>query len=324
MAPECVIGVDLGGTKLLVGAVDADLHVYHRAHRHSRGADQATLVETVVDAVQEVRESVAGPIAAVGFGIPCLIDQERGMAVTCVNLPIVDLPIRDVMSERLGLPVYIDNDANVAALAEQRYGVARGARNVVMLTLGTGIGGGLILDNEVYRGSIGAAAELGHMVIDVDGPPCQGTCPSHGCLEAMASGTALAREGRAAAEAHPDSALGAALASGREITGALVTELAHDGDAVARDVLALVGTRLGVGISNFTNIFNPEMVVIGGGVIAAGDLILEPARRVVAERALRPSRDLVRIVPARFGAESGMLGAAALALEGMRRQTAAA
>jgi glucokinase len=195
---------------------------------------------------------------------------------------------------------------------------------MIMLTLGTGIGGGLILDNELYRGSIGAAAELGHMVIDLDGPPCQGTCPSRGCLEAMASGTALAREGRAAAEAHPDSALGAALASGREITGALVTELAHDGDAVAREVLALIGTRLGMGISNFTNIFNPEMVVIGGGVIAAGDLILEPARQVVAERALRPSRDLVRIVPARFGAESGMLGAACLALEGMRRQTAAA
>jgi len=310
-----VIGVDLGGTKLLVGAVDSELAVHHRAHRFSRGVDQAELLDIVVDAVTEVRQALDTDVAAVGFGIPCLVDRERGVAVMAVNLPIADLPFRDVMSERLGLPVVIDNDANVAVLVEQRYGAARGARHVVMLTLGTGIGGGLVVDGEVYRGSTGAGAELGHMVVEMDGPKCQGSCPNHGCLEAVASGMALAREALRVAEAEPESGLGEALAGGREITGALVTELAHDGDRSARDVLALIGTRLGVGIANYVNIFNPEVVVIGGGVIAAGDLLLDPARATVAQRALRPSRDLVRIVPARFGAESGMLGAAVLAFE---------
>ena len=219
------------------------------------------------------------------------------------------------MEERLGLPVYVDNDANVAALAEQRAGAARGSSHVAMLTIGTGIGGGLILDGRLYRGSRGGAAELGHVVIDIDGPPCQGACPNRGCLEAMASGMAIGREGAAAAEREPDSALGRELADGREITGALVTEIAHDGDEVARSVIALIGERLGVGIAGIVNSLNPEVVVIGGGAIAAGDLLLEPARRVVAERALPPSRDQVRIVPAEFREEAGMMGAGILALE---------
>jgi len=316
----CVIGVDLGGTKLLAGAVDADLTVHHRAHRSSRGTTQAELLDIVVEAVTEVRDVVETEVAAVGFGIPCLIDQRRGMAVMAVNLPIQDVPFRDLMAERLGLPVFVDNDANVAALVEQRHGAARGADDVVMLTLGTGIGGGLVLAGEVYRGSVGAAAELGHMVVQADGPRCQGACPNHGCLEAMASGTALAREARQAAAAHPTSGLGRALAAGQEITGPLVTELAHDGDRVARDVLAEIGGWLGVGIASYVNIFNPAVVVLGGAVLQAGDLIMEPARKTVAERALRPSRDLVRIVPARFGPESGMLGAATLAMDGLGRR----
>jgi glucokinase len=322
MAAPCVIGVDLGGTKLLAGAVDSDLNVHHRAHRVSRGESQSELLDTVVDAVQEVRAAVEGEVAAVGFGIPCLIDQERGMAVMAVNLPLVDVPFRDIMAERLGLPVFIDNDANVAALVEQRYGAAKGATEVVMLTLGTGIGGGLVLGGEVYRGAVGAAAELGHMVIYADGPRCQGNCPNYGCLEAMASGTAIAREGLRAAEENPDSELAQALAAGREITGALVTEIAHDGDQAAIDVLAGIGRWLGIGITNYVNIFNPQFFVLGGGALAAGDLILEPARKVLAERGLRPSRDIVQIVPARFGTEAGMLGAAALALDGIGDQAA--
>src|SRR5690606_17008292 len=151
---------------------------------------------------------------AVGLGIPCRIDRERGVAIGAVNLPLEDVPIRDRLSERLGLPVALDNDGNAAALAEQRFGAARGADNVVLLTIGTGIGGGLVLGGEVYRGSIGAGAELGHVVIDMDGPRCQGSCPNYGCVEALASGTAMGREGRAAAERHPDSALGRRLAAG--------------------------------------------------------------------------------------------------------------
>jgi glucokinase len=319
MPPSCVIGVDLGGTKLLAGAVDADLDVHHRATRPARGADQAEVLDTVLEAVCEARDAVEPGIEvrAVGFGIPCLIDQERGMAVMAVNLPIADLPFRDLMAERLGLPVFVDNDANAAMLAEWRHGAARGAQDAVLLTIGTGIGGGLVVGGRLVRGALGAGAELGHMVIDLHGPPCQGNCPNRGCLEALASGTALAAEAERLARDRPGSALGAALRSGRTITGVLATELAHDGDPAARDALAVVGRRLGVGIANLVNILNPEVVVVGGGVIAAGDLLLEPARGEVAARALSPSRELVRIVPARFGAESGMLGAAALALDGI-------
>jgi glucokinase len=314
----CVIGVDLGGTKLLAGAVDPALNVHHRATRTSRGVDQAGVLDAVVGAIGEVRDAIegaSGSVEAVGIGIPCLIDQERGMAVMAVNLPLAHLPFRAVMGERVGLPVFVDNDANAAMLAEWRFGAASGARDAALLTLGTGIGGGLVVGSKLQRGSQGAGAELGHMVVQADGPACQGNCPNRGCLEAMCSGTALAREARRIARERPASGLGRALAEGREISGALVTELAHDGDVAAIDALALCGSWLGVGIANLVNMLNPDVVVIGGGVVAAGELLLAPAREVVAARALSPSKEHVRVVAARFGAESGMLGAAALALD---------
>jgi glucokinase len=316
----CVIGVDLGGTKLLAGAVDPALNVHHRATRSSRGTDQAGVLAAVVGAITEVRDAIegaSGTVDAVGIGIPCLIDRERGMAVTSVNLPLIDVPFRDLMTERLGLPVFVDNDANAAMLAEWRFGAAAGARDAALLTLGTGIGGGLVVGSALQRGSQGAGAELGHMVVKADGPRCQGHCPNRGCLEAMCSGTALAREALRIATERPSSALGRALADGREILGPLVTELAYDGDVAAIDALALCGTWLGVGIANLVNMLNPDVVVVGGGVIAAGELLLGPAREEVASRALSPSKEHVQIVPARFGAESGMLGAAALALDGI-------
>jgi len=312
-----VIGVDLGGTKLLAGAVDERLQVHHRAHRLVPSTDRAAVLSAVVDTVEAARAGVAGDVRAVGLGIPSLMDHATGVAVTTVHLPLRDVPFRDVMAERLGLPVVVDNDANCAMLAEHRFGAARGARHALLLTLGTGIGGALVVDGRLVRGAVGSAGELGHMVVDMDGPPCQGSCPNRGCLEAVASGSALGRDGAAAAAGAPASALGRALAEGRPMTGALVTELAHDGDEVAVAVVRRVGEALGVGIASLVNVFNPEVVVVGGGVIAAGDLLLGPAREVVAARALRPSRDVVRIVPARFGAESGMLGAAALALDGI-------
>jgi glucokinase len=184
-----------------------------------------------------------------------------------------------------------------------------------MLTLGTGIGGGLLVDGRLVYGQRGAAAELGHIIVDADGPPCPGGCPGHGCLEALVSGHAIGAEGLRLARAAPDSALGRALDSGREITGALVTELAHDGDPAAADVMRLMGERLGLGVVSLINIFNPEVVVVGGGAIAAGELLLGPAREVVASRALPINRADARLVSARFGAESGMLGAACMALD---------
>ncbi|HUK11769.1 MAG TPA: ROK family protein [Thermoanaerobaculaceae bacterium] len=317
------IGVDMGGTKLLAGAVDSGLSVHHRAQRSFTRLDVSYLLDTVVDAVEETRAAAGEEVAAVGFGIPSLIDQRTGTAVLAVNLPLKNVMFADVMAERLDLPVFVDNDANLAALAEHRAGAARGCNEAVMLTIGTGIGGGLILRGEVYRGAVGAAGELGHIVIDGDGPPCGPGCPNHGCVEAMASGTALAREALRIARARPSSGLGRALAEGRELAGPLVTELAHDGDDAAIETIATIGRNLGVAVTSLVNTFNPEVVVIGGGVMGAGELLLGPVREEVAARALPPSRDLVEIVPAAFGVEAGMIGAAALAFEGLRQRAEA-
>jgi glucokinase len=316
------IGVDMGGTKLLAGEADEELSVHHRNQRTIAGLDQAALIETAVQAVEEAREQATGEVEAVGFGIPALIDQRTGTAVTAINLHLADIRFGDVMTERLGLPVFVDNDANMAMLAEHRLGAARGCREAVMLTIGTGIGGGLILGGELYRGAIGAGAELGHTVIQANGPPCQGYCPNHGCVEVLASGTALAIEATRIAGEQPHSALAEALKDGYPLAGPLITELAHDGDGAAIEALELIGTRLGIAIASFVNIFNPQVVVIGGGVMAAGDLLLEPARAEVARRALPPSRDEVRIVPAELGVEAGMIGAAALAFDRLREKAA--
>jgi glucokinase len=304
------IGVDLGGTKMLVGVLSGTEPLYEQREA-STGQTEDELVELLVREVTEARDARPG-VAAVGLGIPATIDHEKGVAVSAVNLPLSDLAIREIVSERVGLPVFVDNDANVAALAEYLYGAAQGKPHMVMLTVGTGIGGGLILGGEIYRGSTGAGAELGHVVIQADGPPCQGNCPNHGCVESLASGTALGREGRAAAESAPDSALGKVLAGGGEIDGKAVTEAALSGDELAIGVFDLIGGRLGVACSSLANIFQPNAIVVGGGVIAAGDLLLEPARREVRQRALRPMNE-TPILEATLGNDAGMIGAAAMA-----------
>ena len=310
MSARETIGVDLGGTKMLVGVLDGTESRWE-SREASTGQSEDELVELLVREVGEAH--AARPAAkAVGLGIPATIDHETGVAVAAVNLPIEDLPIRELVSERVGLPVYVDNDANVAALAESLYGAAKGMPNVVMLTVGTGIGGGLILGGELYRGATGAGAELGHIVIQADGPPCQGNCPNHGCVESLASGTALGREGLAAAESAPDSALGKLLAAGETVDGKAVTEAAVAGDATATAVFDLIGSRLGVACSSLANIFQPDAIVVGGGVIAAGDLLLEPARRELRARALNPMNK-TPILAATLGNDAGMIGAAALA-----------
>jgi glucokinase len=304
------IGVDLGGTKMLVGALSGT-EVLSESREASTGQTEDELVELLVREVGEAREACPGAVA-VGLGIPATINHETGVAVAAVNLPLEDLPIRDLVAERVGLPVYVDNDANVAALAEQLYGAGRGANEMVLLTIGTGIGGGLILGGEVYRGATGAGAELGHTVIDLNGPPCQGNCPGRGCIETLASGTALGREGREAAQRDADSALGAMAAAGHEIDGKVVTELALAGDLTAIGVFNLIGTRLGAALVTFANIFEPKVIVVGGGVMAAGDLLLDPARKVLRERALRPMNE-TPVVAAELGPDAGMIGAAAMA-----------
>jgi glucokinase len=319
MTSADAIGADLGGTKLLLGVLDAESKVVWESRESSTGQGEEQLVEMLVREIGEAREARPG-VSAAGLGIPATIDHDRGVAVSAVNLPIENLPIRELVSGRTDLPVFVDNDANVAAFAEHLYGAARGADNAVMLTIGTGIGGGLILGGEIYRGATGAGAELGHMVISMDGPRCQGNCPGRGCLETFASGTALGREGLNMAEWEPESALGKMLAAGREIDGKAVTEAALAGDSTAIKVFGVVGKRLGVGLAGLANIFEPEVIVIGGGVIAAGDLLLEPARRELEARALSPM-NRTPVVAAKLGQDAGMIGAAAMARAEMERGT---
>jgi glucokinase len=314
VAERYVIGVDIGGTKLLAAAVDSDLAVSHRTNRPVLGLDQVELLEMIVDAVTHIRTAV-GHVDAVGFGLPCTFDRRTGIAVQAVHLPLRDLAFCSVMQERLGLPVFADNDGNCAALCEVRAGAAKGASEAVMITLGTGIGSGIVIGGQLYRGWMGAGAEIGHMVVNADGPPCHGHCPNYGCLEVMASGTALVRYVSLAVSRRPDTAIGRALEEGRELTGPLVTELAELGDPVACEAMTAIGRNLGIGLANVVNVLNPSVIVIGGGVIGAGELLLEPARQEMLSRALAPGRDEVRVVAAAHGPEAGMLGAAIMARE---------
>ena len=314
MASPRVIALDLGGTKLLSGVVDDQGVVERRVVAPTDVSSEEAVLVQVEEAVQGLLED---DIGAIGVGIPSTIDQRRGEAIDSVNIPLSDVPLRDRLHERFGVPVAIENDANAAAVAEHRYGAGRGYRHMIMLTLGTGVGGGLILDGELYRGAIGAAAELGHMTLDLHGPPCQGNCPGRGHLEAMASGTAADGYAREAAERNPEGDLGRAAAEGKTVDAHLAVELAAHGPGDARDVLDHVGFHLGVGIASFVNIFNPELVVVGGGFSRAGDLLFEPARRVVAERALSPARDEVKIVPALLGVEAGLIGAGLVGFEAL-------
>lgn len=314
MPPRRVIGIDAGGTKLLGGVVDEQMVVHHRVHRTWRGADRQETLDIFTDAVEEVR-AAAPEVEAIGFGIPALVEWEAGVSRWSNHLPLDGVPFRDLMSERLGLPVVVDNDGNASILAEARRGAAQGAQHAVMISLGTGIGGGLWLNGAVYRGSSGVGAELGHVVLQLHGPECPGDCPGIGCFEALVSGNAIGREGRRVAEAQPDSALGRRLAAEQEISGGIVTEMAHDGDELAREVLGVIGERLGFGLVGLVNTFNPEVIVIGGGAARGGDLLLEPARRVISERALPPAREGLRVLPAHYGDEAGMMGAALMAFE---------
>ena len=300
MAPQRVIGVDLGGTKILAGVVDRDGTVERRRELPTPLESQDELLRGLASAVEDVLED---DVAAIGFGIPSTIDQRSGKAVTSVNIPLADLDLRAWMRERFGLPVGIDNDANAATLAEWAHGAGRGTRHMVMLTLGTGVGGGLILDGKPYRGAIGAGAELGHMVIDLDGPPCQGACTGRGHLEALASGHAATMAAR--------EQFGPAVDAHR------LVRLANEGDTAAVALLAELGRRLGAGIASLVNIFNPELVVVGGGFSAAGDFLLEPARELVAREALSPARELVRIVRAELGTAAGLVGAGLVAFEAL-------
>ena len=313
VAANCAIGVDIGGTKMLVGVVDESLGVLHRIQHSSGAADATELLDRLAAMIDEAIEAAPGEVVGVGFGVAGILDTKAGMIAASPHLPLVGVPFEALMGERLGVPVAVDNDGNTSMLAEWLHGAAKGASDAVMLTVGTGIGGGIVANGALVRGSSGGGGEFGHMVVEQDGELC--SCGGRGHYEWYASGDAIGRAGEQLAATSPDSALAEASAEGREVTGALVTELAHDGDAASIEAIVQVGKRLGQGMVSIANIFNPELIVVGGGAIAAGDLLLEPARQVVEREALASLGANVSVVPAEFGADAGVIGAAVLAFE---------
>jgi glucokinase len=314
MSGSCV-GVDLGGTKVAAAAL-ADGGLGESAMRATDLSSSEALIDQLAELVGEV---TGGPLDAVGVGVPSIVEFDTGRVVSSVNVPLADVPLRQVLGDRLGVPVFVDNDATVAALAEAHdENLQLVARNLVMLTVGTGVGGGLVLGGRIYRGATGGAGELGHTIVGLglEGeepvPQAQGF-PQPGSLEAVASGHALDRFARESSRLYPDSALGRLADQGQTPTGVDVVAFAKEGDGAALRTLEVWAERVGIGIANAINTFDPDEVVLGGGATLAGDLLLQPARRV-ASAYIHPGlagHATVRL--ARHGVRAGVLGAALLA-----------
>lgn len=293
MAAPLVIGVDVGGTKILSGVVDREGSILRRHELESPTGSEGEVLAALESAIGAVLDGDAG---AIGLGVPSHLERGTGRVLQATNLPLADLDLPAWARDRFGLPVGVENDANAATLAEWRLGAGRGASTLVMLTLGTGVGGGIVLDGRLYRGW----AEVGHTVVVADGPPCQGACHGRGHLEALASGTA-------------------ADAIARELWGEgadsyFLVSRAEAGDAVARARLEQLGRYLGAGIGSLVNLFAPEVVVVGGGFgEAAAPFVLGPAQEEARAQALSPADETLEIVPAALGEDAGLVGAALVA-----------
>jgi glucokinase len=304
------IGIDLGGTKVAGVVTDADGRVLGREERPTP-EDAEGIMEAIHGTVGALLGR--GEPTGVGVGAAGLVDFGSGTLAFAPNLPLRRVPIRDLVAERSGLPCVVDNDANAAAWAEYRLGAGRRSRHMLLVTVGTGIGGGIVWDDSLYRGAHGFAAEIGHVIVEPNGPPCG--CGNLGCWEQVASGRALDRLGREEAARHPEGAV-AHLAGGGTVTGMHVTDAARAGDAASLRIVEEVGRRLGQGLAGLVNILDPDLIVIGGGVAEEGELLLGPARRAMGEAVEAPEdRPDVPLVPAALGNDAGAIGAGILALD---------
>ena len=320
---DLILGVDLGGSKILTAVV--------RSRGEMLSSDESTTPategrEVVIQSILDSAHSALGQanctiseISAIGIGAPGISNPETGILFTSPNLPgWQDVPLRDIMQERLGKKTFLINDANAAALGEFNFGAARGVHDFIYITLSTGIGGGVVIDGKIYSGAIGAAGEVGHMTIDDDGPICN--CGNRGCWETLASGTALAREARhRIKEGVRTSILEYAGGDVEKVTAQVIHNAAERGDGLAKELIARTGYYVGVGLANLINIFNPELIVIGGGLSNIGDLLLKPAFKVAGERAYKEAFQAVRFASAELGRNSGVLGTAAFALQEMKK-----
>jgi glucokinase len=321
---ELALGIDLGGTKILTSVVDAAGRMLSRDHSvtpATRG--QEAVIKAITESASRSLEEAAIPpskLTAVGVGAPGLSNPATGVLHTSPNLPgWQDVPLRDIIAQELGVTAHLINDANAAAIGELYYGAGKGASDFIYVTVSTGIGGGIIINGELYAGPTGTAGEVGHMVIDDNGPPCN--CGNRGCWETLASGRALASEAKRLIKKGTTTTI-LELAGGNinEVNAEVIHRAALAGDRLANRLIARTGYYLGVGLANLINIFNPELIVIGGGLSNIGDRLLLPAYEEAGRRAFREPYKAVRFARAEFGRNSGVIGAAAYALKQSRKK----
>jgi glucokinase len=314
MRTTYAVGVDVGGTRIAAGLVERKGRIIKDAKRLTPKAGPFAIVDAIIELAQEVQAGVhPSEISGIGIGLPAQVDFTRQSVEFCTNLPLAGVDVRSLTMSRAKQEVTIDNDGHLAALGEYRYGAGKGSRDFLMLTLGTGVGGGLFIDGEPYRGSRGLGGEIGHMVVDLDGPPCP--CGGAGHIEAFLGRPAIAARGREAAAADPGSAI-LALAGGdaEAIKAETVIEARDDGDPAATEILRYAGDVLGRALVGVVNLLNPKLIAIGGGVGEACPSIGQRAAEIIGSEALAGRRD-VRVVQAELGNDAGILGAAALAFD---------
>ncbi|MDO8886317.1 ROK family protein [Candidatus Oleimmundimicrobium sp.] len=316
-----VVGVDIGGTKTTVALLDErDGILCERVEPTSRAdfdesqqGSQRILnqVISLINKVCDVSGIALSDVSGIGNGVAGTIDFKSGTVIFSPNLPFRNFGFKDAMYQHFKIPIFLDNDANVAVWGEKCFGAGRNASEIVGVTIGTGIGGGLIINDKIYRGAVGCAAEIGHMIIDRNGPRCG--CGNYGCFEAMAAGSAIAKKARAVIAKKPD-ALILKMAGGNidKVNGESLVLAAAEGDELALGVLREIGEIIGVAFTSLVNIFNPEVIIVGGGVAETGDLILNFAEDIVRNYAIKPNSEIVKIVKAELGNKAGFMGAASL------------
>lgn len=313
MAPSAVIGVDVGGTGTKAGIVDAAGTVLARSERPTDPTAGTKGIIAVVEDLLQRAGSVEASVEAIGIGAAGFVDAATGSVTFSPNLVYDDPEVATAVGARARLPVVVDNDANAAAWGERKFGAAQGSDHVALVTLGTGVGSGFIVEGKLLRGLTGAAAEFGHTVVDPDGPRC--TCGLRGCLEQLASGTAIARMAREAAAEDETTSMIAFAGSVEDISAEHVARAGRELDETARNVLRRAGTALGIGLSNVANVFDPQLIVLGGSVVAAGEPYLGPARDTLAQMTQAQRRRALRLDVSLLGHDAGVIGAAALAFD---------
>jgi glucokinase len=323
MVDDLILGVDLGGSKILTAVVKPRGEMLSSDESTTPATEShEVVIQSIVDSAHSALRQAGctiSEISAVGMGAPGISNPEAGILFTSPNLPgWRNVLLRDIIQNKLDKKTFLINDANAAALGEMYFGSAQGVHNFIYVTLSTGIGGGIVIDGKIYTGAIGTAGEVGHMTIDDNGPLCN--CGNKGCWEALASGTALAREAKhRIKEGAKTSILKYVEGDPEKVTAPIIHNAAEQGDKLAKDLIARTGYYVGVGLANLINIFNPELIVIGGGLSNIGDMLLKPAFKVAGEKSYKEAFQAVRFASAGLGRNSGVLGAAAFAVQEMKK-----